>query len=246
MIAIVGLFIILILALTVIRIGSIALELTGLSTDVSAFQAQSAFSGVGFTTSESESIVNHPVRRKIIRILILFGSAGITTTIAALIVALIGLNSENISINASILAVGLCVIYFLARAKIVYRVMKKIIVRMLSKIKTLDIKDYHELLGIGHGYSISRYIVSKDKWALGLSIKDLELNKEGTLILSINRSENNEEKVIIPTGDTVIHEGDQLTLYGRGVSCQCLAHRPKGERGEHAHQSRIELQSANN
>lgn len=66
MIAIIGLCIILILALTGIRVGAIVLELTGLSTDVAAFQAQSAFSGAGFTTSESESIVNHPVRRKII------------------------------------------------------------------------------------------------------------------------------------------------------------------------------------
>jgi len=74
----------------------------------------------------------------------------------------------------------------------------------------------------------------------------LELNKEGTLILSINRNENNEEKVIIPTGDTVIHEGDQLTLYGRGVSCQYLSRRLKGEKGERAHQSCVELQSANN
>ena len=41
MIAIIGLFIILILSLTVVRIGAIALELTGLSTDVAAFQAQS-------------------------------------------------------------------------------------------------------------------------------------------------------------------------------------------------------------
>jgi len=43
MIAIIGLFIILILALTVIRIGAIALELTGLSTDVADFQAQWRF-----------------------------------------------------------------------------------------------------------------------------------------------------------------------------------------------------------
>jgi len=61
MIAIISLFIILILALTVIRIGAIVLELTSLSMNVSDFQAQSAFSGVDFTISESESIVNHPV-----------------------------------------------------------------------------------------------------------------------------------------------------------------------------------------
>ena len=67
MVAIIGLFIILILALTVVRIGAIALELTGLSTDIAAFQAQSAFSGAGFTTSESETIVSHPVSTRLYR-----------------------------------------------------------------------------------------------------------------------------------------------------------------------------------
>jgi len=116
---------------------------------------------------------------------------------------------------------------------------------MLSKFTTLDIKDYHELLGIGQGYSISRYVVSKDNWTVGLSIKDLGLNKEGTLIFSINRNEDDEDKVIIPTGDTIIRVGDQITLYGRCKSCQCLAQRTKGDKGDRAHQSRVELQTAN-
>ena len=40
-----------------------ALKLNGLSAEVATFQAQSAFSGAGFTTSESEAIVSHPLRR---------------------------------------------------------------------------------------------------------------------------------------------------------------------------------------
>ena len=40
------------ISVIIIRIGATAYELTGLSADVSAFQAQSAFSGVGFTTEE--------------------------------------------------------------------------------------------------------------------------------------------------------------------------------------------------
>ncbi|MDF2957610.1 MAG: PhoU and TrkA_C domain-containing protein [Candidatus Alkanophagales archaeon MCA70_species_1] len=68
MIALFGLLVVIVLSV-VVRIGAIALELTGLSRDVAAFQAQSAFSGVGFTTSESEFIASHPVRRRIVRIL---------------------------------------------------------------------------------------------------------------------------------------------------------------------------------
>ena len=64
MIAIAGLLTIVILSITVVRIGGIALELTGLSPEVATFQAQSAFSGAGFTTAESESIVTHPNKEK--------------------------------------------------------------------------------------------------------------------------------------------------------------------------------------
>ncbi|MDD5355458.1 MAG: potassium transporter TrkA, partial [Candidatus Omnitrophica bacterium] len=84
MIALFSLLIIIIMSVVVVRIGSIALELTGLSPEIASFQAQSVFSGVGFTTQESEAIVTHPLRRRIIRILILFGSAGVTTSIATL------------------------------------------------------------------------------------------------------------------------------------------------------------------
>jgi hypothetical protein len=75
MIALVSLLVIIALSIIVVRIGSIALELTGVSSEIASFQAQSAFSGVGFTTTESETIVTHPVRRRIIKILILWGTA---------------------------------------------------------------------------------------------------------------------------------------------------------------------------
>ena len=43
------------------RIATVALQLTGLSKANARFQARSAFTGVGYTTSEAEDTVNHPV-----------------------------------------------------------------------------------------------------------------------------------------------------------------------------------------
>ena len=90
MIALISLLIIIALSIIVVRIGAIALELTGLSSEIASFQAQSAFSGAGFTTTESEAMVTHPVRRRIIRILILLGGAGVTTSMATLVLAFVG------------------------------------------------------------------------------------------------------------------------------------------------------------
>ena len=74
---IVTLLIIVMLSLLITRIASEALTHTGLSRESARFQARSAFSGVGFTTSESEQVVNHPVRRRILMVLMMLGNAGI-------------------------------------------------------------------------------------------------------------------------------------------------------------------------
>ena len=52
------------------------MRLTGLAQNVATFQCISALSGTGFTTSESEKIVNYPVRRRILIVLMLFGNSG--------------------------------------------------------------------------------------------------------------------------------------------------------------------------
>ena len=64
MIGAVTLFLIITLSALITKVAAIALVHTGLSTESAKFQARSAYTGAGFTTSESESITNHPVRRK--------------------------------------------------------------------------------------------------------------------------------------------------------------------------------------
>ena len=64
MLAIISLLLIVALSLIVTRTAAVALTYTGLSQQAASFQARSAFTGVGYTTSEAESLVNHPVRRQ--------------------------------------------------------------------------------------------------------------------------------------------------------------------------------------
>ena len=81
MVPLISLMIIILFSIIVVRIGTVALEMTGLSREVARFQAQSAFTGTGFTTAESEHVVSHPARRRIIRILIFIGNAGVISAI---------------------------------------------------------------------------------------------------------------------------------------------------------------------
>lgn len=73
------------LALIIIRIGTIALKLTGMKWENAIFQSVSAFTGCGFTTSMSENAMNDPKRRKIISWLIILGNAGLITVVITLL-----------------------------------------------------------------------------------------------------------------------------------------------------------------
>ena len=58
--AVASLLVVIVISLMVTRMATIALTATGLSRESARFQARSAFSGAGFTTSESEAVVRHP------------------------------------------------------------------------------------------------------------------------------------------------------------------------------------------
>ena len=81
MVPVFGTLIVFTLSLVVIRIATVGLTLTGVSKDLAQFQALSAFTGSGFTTKESENIVNHPLRRRIAMHLMLLGHVGIVAVI---------------------------------------------------------------------------------------------------------------------------------------------------------------------
>jgi len=75
------------LSILITDLATSALILTGLSHESARFQARSAFTGTGFTTKESEKIVNHPVRRRIVAWLMVARSAGLVTIIISLILS---------------------------------------------------------------------------------------------------------------------------------------------------------------
>jgi len=240
MIPLISFLIIILISIIFVRMGSAALELTGLSADVASFQAQSAFSGVGFTTSESEIIVNHPIRRKIIKILILTGSAGMTTSIATLILTFVSSTAQNAALRIIFLFLGLIAIYFFSKSKYLEKVMKKLFLSILNKYTKLKLYDYENMLGLGKGYSISRIVVKDGSWIANKKLKNLNLDAEGLLVLAIYRKEGEEEKFIgAPKGDTLILPGDVLICYSRENVSIDIAQREKGKEGDEEHKKRI-------
>src|SRR3954454_5309008 len=95
MVALVSVLIIVLLSLLVTRVATVALSITGMSRESARFQARSAVTGVGFTTSEAEDVVGHPVRRRIVSAPMLIGSAALVTAVSSLILSFGGAHNEQ-------------------------------------------------------------------------------------------------------------------------------------------------------
>lgn len=106
---VISLLLVIVVSLIVVRVATVALVLTGLSQPLARFQARSAFTGAGFTTTESEQVVRHPVRRKVIMTLMLLGNAGIVTAVSSLLLSLVGTGETGV---ASTLWFRLLVLFF--------------------------------------------------------------------------------------------------------------------------------------
>lgn len=248
MYAIATLLVVLATSLLVTRIATVALVSTGLSRESARFQARSAFSGAGFTTSEAEAVVGHPVRRRIIMLLILLGNAGLVTVVSTLILSFLG--SEGASDNVQrmlVLAGGLAILWVVASSRYVDRYLSWLIERALRRWTHLDVADYAGLLHLGGDYRVVEMRVEPGDWMAGRALEDLRLNEEGVLVLGIERDGT---FLGTPRGRRVIDAGDLLTLYGRSSSLVDLDSRPAGPEGEAAHrravgeQGRVEVEEA--
>src|SRR5919202_5544485 len=125
--ALLSIFAVLGISVVVTRVGATALVHTGLSHDVARFQARSAFLGVGFTTAESEAIVNHPVRRRIVGALIVLGNVGIVSTGAWLVLSFTRATGAQAAQRAGALVIGLVLLVLLVRSKPVTLALSRLI-----------------------------------------------------------------------------------------------------------------------
>ena len=239
--AIISLLIIISISILITRIATIALSNTGLSRESARFQARSAFTGVGFTTSESEKVVNHPVRRKILLLLMLLGNAGVVTAISSLILSFISpSDSTGITLQIILLITGISILLFLANSSFVDYHLSRFITHILKHYTKLDVRDYAHLLNLAKGYRISTLRINKGDWLEDKSLRDLQLRKEGLNVLGIHRE--NGDFLGVPEGKTILWKGDTIVLYGREDCVSKLEKRRKGSQGDWAHNRAVDLQ----
>lgn len=234
MIGILTLIFVIALSMLITKIAAIALMQTGMERDRARFQARSAFTGTGFTTSESEMVMQHPVRRKIILSLLLLGNAGLVTAVSSLILGFSGPGTTLGRIEAFLfLVLGLFLLFLVTRSKRLDRILDKTINRFLAKHTDIRPKKFEKLLTVMKNFEIVEMDVEDNQWMIGQSLTQLRLTDEGILVLGvINKDEHYNG---VPRGGYTVNADDRLVVYGHSDHIVSLSKREDKLQGREEH-----------
>jgi hypothetical protein len=226
--AILSLLVVVTLSVLITRVAAIILTHTGMGRQAARFQARSAFSGAGFTTSESEQVVNHPVRRRVVLMLMLLGNAGIVTAVSSLILAFVRSGEGGLALELKILLLvaGLVALWALASSGAFDRCLSRLVEWLLQRYTRLDVHDYAGLLRLGGDYRIAELGVERGSWLDGRTLEEARPADEGVLVLGVSSPDG--EWFGTPSGDTRFRAEDTLVVYGRAEAIEALQRRRKG------------------
>ncbi|MBL7119051.1 MAG: hypothetical protein ISS53_00030 [Dehalococcoidia bacterium] len=195
----------------VVRAAAIALMMTGMDQSKARFQALSAFSGTGFTTREAESIVNHPVRRRIATWLMILGNAGIVVVIVTATSSVVTTKGYQLAITVAVLIVGTYLVIQLGRNRGLTRRWERFMTRRFAKSRLFARRTMENLANVSEDYGIVRAFVTEDSPLVGASIAQANLQEHESYLLGIERGH---EWISLPQSDEKVHQGDNLVVYG--------------------------------
>jgi len=209
--SLIALVLVILLSALIVKIGSIALRMTGIDRETARFQSLSAFTGTGFTTSEAENIVNHPQRRRVIKTLMVLGNAGIVSAVAMLIISFKGNTLAESLTKLGILGLtGLGILIF-SLAKGLENIVDTFIEKRLSRVTHFSMGGFSEVLKLARGYGVFEVTITADHPLAGRKLMDAGLSSRDILVLAIKRGFS-----LIPTpkATDMIEPGDKLVCFG--------------------------------
>lgn len=196
-----------------IEILSIVLKLTGLELSKARFQVISILTHTGFTTRESELIVQHPTRRKIASVLMIVSYVA-QITLITLLFNVLTQATKNILSTAIALSVMALFVIVVTQSKYLSERFDRVTEKLLkSRIKKAGTNGrIEQVLNLSPEFSIYEMIVDTDSFICDKTLRDLKLKEHFIQILKIDRGS---EMIDFPQADTRILAGDRMIVYGK-------------------------------
>lgn len=214
--AAISIFVLMSVSIFVVRIAAVAMRLTGLDDSSARFQALSAFTGTGFTTKESEMIVNYPVRRRIVSLVMIIGNLGLVGVFATVVASMVHTDGEVDAVMQQLvwLLVGLAVLWFLMLNKPADRLMCRTISSALKATTDLGRRKYNRLLQIGDGLSVCEH-------PLDATVDNDTLEALGLRLIAVRHHDGN---IRTTDGASIVpDDGGWLIAYGDDTAHESLA-----------------------
>lgn len=210
-------FVFLFIFLGIIELFSVLMVLTGMENSKAKFQVVSLLTSTGYTTKESEMIVQHPIRRKIATWIMIFGYVSSVTFVSFLV---------NILMQKSI--VSITTVFITILIIIIVIKFRKLIDLMESKIEDVIRKNdawikfnkyTNQLICRRKGYGIMEIYLPEDSFLVGETILSANLSKLEIQILNIDKGD---KFINFPNIEYKFEHKDKLTVYGNIKNIQKL------------------------
>lgn len=208
--ALIVLVLVIAVSITVVRVGAMMLEFTGLDWDKAKFEALSAYTNAGFTTQESEQVMLFPLRRRIITWLIVLGNAGLVTSVGTFAGSVIrGDPLEFARTVGGVIAVTGFMVWLLRKDRVTGRLRQAVQRRMeRTGMRRSAIED---ILHMRAGFTLAKIELPRDAPFLGIPLDQLALRKRRIQLLAIERGT---EFIAVPTLAERLQAGDRIVVYG--------------------------------
>nr|WP_285876766.1 TrkA C-terminal domain-containing protein [Fictibacillus phosphorivorans] len=196
----------------VIEINVLLFTFTGLKKEIARFQVISMFTATGFTTGESELILEHPIRRRLSTFLILFGAFSLAVVISAISSML---SDEFRSIELGIIILVLIGLYLILTIPKLKRNLEKSFKGHLEKQYNLCDLPIRDVMYFDEEDIVIELPIHESSSIIGKKLKDVIDIEDDIMVLFIKRGD-----VIIRKDSYTneIQEGDMLYLYGNHES----------------------------
>lgn len=215
--------VLIIISVFIVKIASVALNLTGLDEKRAFFQALSAFTGTGFTTRDSELIVNNDIRRKIIMFLMILGNAGLITVVTTLVLSFVKGGATPVVVNIGLILLVILLLIKVSLNKGITRKLTKKIQARLIRTPTFTKRPVEEILRLAEGYGIAEVKINEDCIDLGKSLFESSFRQKDILIMAIERGNS---VIPAPHASDILMINDTLICYGKLHNIGELTNRP--------------------
>ena len=204
--------ILLMLSFVVVRVAAVAMRHTGLPEEVARLQCLSAFTGTGFTTGESEMIVNYPVRRRILSMLMILGNLGLVSIGATFIVSFVdaGQTSGALIGQVALFVVAGAVVLLVMTNKAVDRTMCDAIGAVLQRTTSLGDRPYKRTMQLADGVSLAEHPF---QGGAETTLNELKDHAGPLILLGIRRG--TDHSFVVAEADPLVLPGDILICSGR-------------------------------